>query len=134
MAKIRNFIYCLNVDVVDGRTDIAGVFNVMTPEYIPGLFSFSVSFALVDISEGNHEISFIFRNPNSEEVAKIEKAVITYEKDDESNLPDEQMGMNIAAGMQNVNFTMNGIYSMEIIVDNASAGIFDIYVKGKNCQ
>ena len=52
MAEVKNFIYCLNVNTVDGRTDIVGVLNAMTPEYIPGLFSFSISFTLLGISEG----------------------------------------------------------------------------------
>ena len=40
MANIKNFIYCLNVNSVDGRTDVVGILNTLTPEYIPGLFYF----------------------------------------------------------------------------------------------
>ena len=38
MAEVKNFIYCLNVNTVDGRTDIVGVLNAMTPEYIQDYF------------------------------------------------------------------------------------------------
>ena len=32
MAEIKNFIYCLNINAEDGRTDLVGVLNAITPE------------------------------------------------------------------------------------------------------
>lgn len=71
MAKIKNFVYCLNINTVEGRTDIVGILNAMTPEYIPGLFSFSIGFSLLDITEGEHSLVVKFRNPDKEVIAGI---------------------------------------------------------------
>lgn len=132
MAEIRNFVYCLNINVVEGRTDIVGVLNAMTPEYIPGLFSFSISFSLLDITEGEHSLIVKFKDPDKEVIAGIDNAIVSYKKDEKSNLPDEQVGMNIAAGMQNVNFKKSGLYSTEVILDGTSIGEYYIFAKGKN--
>ena len=132
MAEIKNFIYCLNVNTVDGRTDVVGVLNAMTPEYIPGLFSFSISFVLLNISEGEHSLIVKFKNSDNEVIAGIDNAMIVYKKDENSNLPDEQMGINVAAGLQNVDFKKSGMYSTEILLDGISVGEYFIFVKGKN--
>lgn len=132
MAEIKNFVYSLNVDTVDGRTDIVGILNAMTPEYIPGLFSFSISFTLLGIAEGEHSFVVKFKNPEKEVIAGIDNAIVLYEKDRNSNLPDEQKGINIAAGLQNVNFKKSGLYSTEIILDGTSMGEYYIFAKGKN--
>ncbi|MCM1047667.1 MAG: hypothetical protein NC433_04500 [Clostridiales bacterium] len=132
MAEIKNFVYSLNVDTVDGRTDIVGILNAMTPEYIPGLFSFSISFTLLGIAEGEHSFVVKFKDPEKEVIAGIDNAIVLYEKDRNSNLPDEQKGINIAAGLQNVNFKKSGLYSTEIVLDGTSMGEYYIFAKGKN--
>lgn len=132
MVEIKNFVYCLNVNTVDGRTDIVGLLNAMTPEYIPGLFSFSVSFTLLNIEEGDHTLIVKFKDPDKVVIAEIDNAKITYIKDDTSNLPDEQTGINVAAGLQNVNFKKSGLYLTEVILDGTSIGEYYIFAKGKN--
>ena len=132
MAEIKNFVYCLNINTVEGRTDIVGLLNTITPEYIPGLFSFSISFALLNIEEKEHSLVVKFRDPDGEVIAGIDNAVVPYKKDENSNLPDEQMGINVAAGLQNVNFKKSGLYSTEVILDGASIGKYYIFSKGKN--
>lgn len=132
MAEVKNFIYCLNVNTVDGRTDIVGVLIAMTPEYIPGLFSFSISFTLLGISEGDHSLIVKFKNPDNEVIAGIDNAIVPYKKDENSNLPDEQMGINVAAGLQNVDFKKSGMYSTEILLDGTRVGEYHIFAKGKN--
>ena len=132
MVKIKNFVYCLNINTVEGRNDIVGLLNVITPEYIPGLFSFSISFALLNIAEGKHSLIVKFKDPDKEVIAEIDNAMVSYEKDANSNLPDEQMGINVAAGLQNVNFRKSGLYSTEVTLDGISIGEYYIFAKGKN--
>lgn len=131
MAEIKNFVYCLNINTEAGRTDIVGLFNAMTPEYIPGLFSFSISFAVLNITEGEHSLAIKFKNPDKEVLAGIDNT-ISYKKDENSNLPDEQRGINVAAGLQNIDFKKSGLYSTEVIIDGTSIGEYLIFVKGKN--
>ena len=125
-------MYCLNINTVEGRTDIVGLLNAMTPEYIPGLFSFSISFALLNITEGEHSLIVKFKDPDKEVIAGIDNAMVSYKKDENSNLPDAQMGINVAAGLQNVNFKKSGLYSTEVILDGTSIGEYYIFAKGKN--
>lgn len=132
MVEIKNFVYCLNVNTIEGRTDIVGLLNAMSPEYIPGLFSFSISFTLLNITEGEHSLIVKFKDPNNEVIAEIDNAIVQYNKDTNSNLPDEHMGINVAAGLQNVNFKKSGLYSTEVILDGTSIGEYNIFAKGKN--
>ena len=126
MANIKNFIYCLNVNSVDGRTDVVGILN------IPGLFSFSVCFSLLDITEGEHLLDLKFKDSDKNIIAGIDNAIITYKKDSNSNLPDEYMGVNVAAGLQNVELKKSGLYSTEVVLDGKTVGEYYIFAKGKN--
>ncbi len=132
MAEIKNFLYCLNINTFEGRTDIIGLLNAMAPEYIPGLFSFSINFTLSNITEGEHSLIVKFKDPDKEVIAGIDNAIVSYKKDENSNLPDEQMGINVAAGLQNVNFKKSGLYSTEVMLDGTSIGEYYIFAKGKN--
>lgn len=132
MAEIKNFLYCLNINTLEGRTDIMGLLIAMTPEYIPGLFSFSINFTLYNITEGEHALIVKFKDPDNKVIAGIENAIVSYKKDENSNLPDEHMGINVAAGLQNVNFIKSGLYSTEVILDGISIGEYYIFAKGKN--
>ena len=132
MAEIKNFLYCLNINTFEGRTDIIGLLNAMAPEDIPGLFSFSINFTLSNITEGEHSLIVKFKDPDKEVIAGIDNAIVSYKKDENSNLPDEQMGINVAAGLQNVNFKKSGLYSTEVMLDGTSIGEYYIFAKGKN--
>lgn len=132
MTRIKNFLYCLNINTREGKTDILGLLSTIVPEYIPGLFSFSINFTLLGLQEGEHLITVKFKNPDKEVISMIENAPIQYKKDKESNVPDEYMGINLAAGLQNVNFTKSGLYMTQILLDDKNMGEFEIFVKGKN--
>lgn len=132
MAIIKNFVYCLSINTEKGRTDLAGVLNAMTPEYIPGLFSFSISFALLGIEEGEHILDLKFKDPDNNVISGIDGTVVRYERDENSNLPDSQLGINVAAGMQNVDFKKSGMYSTEVILDGISIGEYPVFAKGQN--
>lgn len=133
MTKLKNFLYCLNVDTTtEERTDIIGLMTAITPEYIPGLFSFSISFTLLNLTEGEHRITIRFINPENETIALIDNVKVDYKKDVNSNLPEEHMGINVAAGLQNVDFKNSGLYFTQVLLDGNNIGEFEIYAKGKN--
>ncbi len=106
--------------------------TAMSPEYIPGLFSFSVNFTLLDLTEGEHRITINFKNPEKETITTIDNVKLEYKKDENSNLPDEHMGVNVAAGLQNVDFKQSGNYSTQVILDGKDMGEFEVFAKGKN--
>ena len=50
MAKVSDVIFCLRAVNIDGEGTCAqGILTTLTPEYIPGLFSFAVVITLLDI-------------------------------------------------------------------------------------
>lgn len=132
MPTIKNFVFCLNANNVEGNRDALGIFSVMTPEYIPGLFSFTVYFTILDLSEGEHDLTLKFKDSNGDIIASVDNAPIQYVKDTTSNLPDKYLGVNVAVNLQNVDIKHSGLYEMEVIFDKECQGTFDMYVKGKN--
>ena len=40
MAEIKNFLYCLNINTFEGRTDIIGLLNAMAPRIYSRTFFF----------------------------------------------------------------------------------------------
>lgn len=130
--KLKNFIYCLSVNTAENRTDIQGILNTITPTYVPGLFSFSISFSVLDICEGEHCFCVKFKDPSGNVAAEIDNVMIPYRKDEKSNLPEKYSGINIAAGLQNVEFKKSGVYTTEVTVDGIDMGNFPIFVKGQN--
>ena len=131
MAKIRNFIYCLNVDITeDGRTDIRGFLDSMMPEYIPGLFSFSIHFSIVDISDGHHEVGVSFKNEDGTINTDVGNISIDYKKDEKINMPREEVGVNLTVALQNIEFKKSGKYYTQVTVDGEDGGCYPIYVRG----
>lgn len=131
MARISNFIYCLNSVTNENEANVLGVLSAITPEYIPGAFSFSVFCSILDLSDGPHTIKMQFKNPDEEVLVNIE-GMIPYEKQSDSNLPQEYVGINISSILQNVIFKKSGLYKTVVIVDDIECGTYKIFVKGKN--
>lgn len=131
MPRISNFIYCLNAITSDIETNAIGVLSAITPEYVPGAFSFSILCSIMDLEEGNHNISMKFMSPEENVLVDID-AIVPYEKNDAVNLPKEQVGLNISTNLQNVVFEKAGMYKTKVSIDGILYGTYEIYVKGKN--
>lgn len=58
MTQVKNFIYCLNSNTNEVEANAIGVLSAITPEYIPGTFSFSILCSIVDLEDGNHNITY----------------------------------------------------------------------------
>jgi len=132
MPSISNFVFCLSSNNTNGTNNINGVLCAITPEYVPGLYSFGVNFAILDLAEGVHNLYLRFKDSDGNNVASIEDAVVNYSKDPSSNLPDKYLGVNVAVNFQNVDIKHSGMYYMDVILDGSSLKTFEIFVKGKN--
>lgn len=132
MPEIKNFAFCLNTEYINGKNNIFGIFSAMTPEYIPGLFSFSVFFTILNLKTGEHQLTLLFKDSNNIITASFDNATLSYEKEETVNLPDQYMGINVAVNFQNVDIKHSGLYRMEVLLDDQQQGAFSIYVKGKN--
>ena len=131
MARVSNFIYCLNTITSENEANVFGVLSAITPEYVPGTFSFSVFCSILDLNVGNHIVKMQFINPDEEVLLDIE-GTIPYEEQCNSNLPQEQMGINIGSSWQNVVLKKSGVYKTVVTIDGIECGTYEIFVKGKN--
>lgn len=132
MTSIKNFLFCLNTNNSNGTNNVNGILCAITPEYVPGLYSFGVNFSILGLAEGAHSICLKFKDSEGSCVASIGDTTLNYTKDANSNLPNEYVGVNVAVNLQNVDFKHSGIYSMDVILDGTTSGTYEIYVKGKN--
>lgn len=132
MAKISDIIFCLNAQNLEGvGVSANNILTSINPEYIPGLFSFSVVVTLLDIDASkSHKFSVSFIDPTGESVIELNGEVPIFE--DNSNLPLEYKGLNLAMDWNNVNFKCSGMYSIKVEIDSVLAGEKNIFVKGKN--
>ena len=132
MARISDVIFCLNAsNTENGGVSANTILNVITPEYIPGLFTFSVIILILDIDPGIEQRLLIeFISPNGEEVIRIEDVIPVLPHD--SNLPCEYKGINIAMDWNNVNLKVSGQYLIKISVNGELLKEKSIFVKGKN--
>ncbi len=131
MARISNFIYCLNSVASDTETNVYGILNAITPDYVPGSFSFSVFCSILGMENGNHNIKMRFSAPDGEILVDID-GIVPYERQMDNNLPPEQIGLNISTVWQNVTFKQSGVYKTTVTVDDIELGEYEIFVKGKN--
>lgn len=132
MAKVSDIIFCLRATNTEGTGASAStILTALTPEYIPGLFTFSVIITVLDITPGEgHTITIDFLDPSKENVVHIESDVPQIE--DDSNLPQEYKGLNMAMDWNNVNLKMSGLYNIRVSFDGAVIQEKSIFVKGKN--
>mgnify|MGYP004470287633 FL=1 len=131
MPKVSNFIYCMNSNTSDTEANALGVISAITPDFVPGAFSFSILCSILDLEEKEYGISIQFINPKGEVLVDV-NGTVQYKENVKTNLPKEYKGINISSNWQNVLFKESGIYKTIVKIDDIDCGTFEIYVKGKN--
>ena len=140
MVRLANFIYCINAertatdDGNGGNINAMGIMAAITPEFVPGTFSFSIIFSVlgVDTTE-NNTVQVIFKK-DSEENSLVDTGIITVPPISDQNLtgiPDEYKGMNMSMDLRNVIFESEGVYTTKVIFNGIELENKPIYVKGK---
>lgn len=141
MAKLASFIYCANTEKISNpekkeeSINAIGVFATLTPEYVPGMFSFSVIFSILDIdaSVENH-IRIVFakvgEDKNLLDTGVIPIAPLTGKE--EIILPPEYRGMIMSMDFRNVIFEEDGLYGAKVFFNDELLDDNYIYVQGKN--
>lgn len=132
MTRVSDIIICMKATNVEGEGVTAmNVLSAITPEYVPGLFTFSVVAIILDLDlKVGHQLSVDFKDPEGEITVHVDGELPPTES--QSNLPSEHLGMNIAMDWNNVNFKRSGIYTLSITIDGVLLGEKNIFVKGKN--
>lgn len=140
MAKLTNFIYCINAERVpanDGSGDsinAMGVMSALTPEFVPGTFSFSIIFSVLDVDvSGNNTIQIVF-SKDGDNNNLVNSGMITIPpmpNVDEVGLPNEYKGLNMSMDFRNVIFETEGLYNTSVLFNGKLLATNPIYVKGK---
>lgn len=135
MTKVSDIIFCLNSTNVPGQGVSAHtILTTITPEYIPGLFSFSLIITLLGLDIlREHALKLSF-SIDDEQVASLESVIPVMPTDgdaDNSNLPKEYQGINISIDWDNVNFKKSGEYVLCVIIDGETVGEKKIFAKGR---
>lgn len=135
MARISNIIYCMNTmnQQNDGNLNANSIISAITPDYVPGAFSFSVIVIILDIETTAHKLDLQFIAPNGEVVVDMPDVPIPPNMEP-GNLPKEYNGVNISMDWQNIVFKQSGLYNLKIFFDGEDLGLHPILVKGKNEQ
>lgn len=140
MARLENFIYCLNAvrEVEDGQPgsniNALGVLASITPEYMPGTFSFSIIFTVlnIDITKADNTVQVKFYR-ECDGKTLIDSGILQMPsmEDEGIGLPKEYKGLNMSMDCRNVVFDSEGIYATQIYFNGELIGEKKIYVKGK---
>ena len=132
MARASEILFCMKANNVEGEGVTAtNILSAVTPEYIPGLFTFSVIVIVLDLDFAKeHDFSVEFKDPEGNAVVHVEGTLPAQKI--ESNLPKEHLGINIGMDWNNVDFKRGGLYQIEVSMDSEQIGKKEIYVKGKN--
>lgn len=135
MASVSTFMYCEGAQIIpqangENKMHIQGPMHIFTPPYVPGLFSFSVVFGLLDIDLEN-ERSFRLTFGPTEGPPLIDTDWITIPKNNDpikNSLPPEMRGFMMNLDFRNVNFTQPGLYRSEVFFNGKKLGEYPIMV------
>ncbi len=138
MAKVATFLYCLgteNQQKPGAPITAIGILPVLTPEFIPSAFSFSIVLGIVGLTDDrDHILDIYFKDNNHKPVVEAKNIKIPVEamKNGDLELPDEAKGLMLSMELKNAILREEGMYSTEIHFDGDCLGEYEIYVKAKN--
>jgi hypothetical protein len=133
MPKISTFMYCEEAIGNGQKMQISGPLQIITPLFVPGMFSFAVVFGIldVDLSTCSYSLQVKFLSPQKDEIL-IDSGVLQLDKQQQSEnkLPPEMRGVMFNFDFRNVPFRQEGIYKTVILLNGEEIGEFPIQVKG----
>ena len=139
MATLANFLYCLNAERHQNpqgqgeSINAMGVLTVFTPEFVPGAFSFSILFSVLDIdANANGQIRIVFKDDKGNELINTGDITIPPVPTDVGvQLPSKYVGYNLSMDFRNVVFESEGEYATDVYFNGVLLGTNPIYVKGR---
>ena len=123
LAKLVSFMMFAtthNIQNANGGLvqQLSGPTVVLRPKYIPSEFSFAIAIGIngVDLHNDN-TTQIIFRSPSNAIILDTGKAKILA-SDTDSNLPPEFQGFVMTMPLQNITFDTEGVYSLEVFMND----------------
>lgn len=140
MIILNNFVYCLGTKTELPKagdnpiTSIIGLVNSLNPDFVPGNFSFSIVFSILNLDKDKeYKVEIAFVDEDENELLRTESAVLDGNTAEKNiyNVPNEYFGYNIAVELRNVILEKDGLYKTIIYIDGEKYGTYPVYVKGK---
>lgn len=131
--RVSDIIFCLKAtNSKETGVNADRIVNVLNPDYIPGLFTFSIIVMVLgyDVTQ-THLLSLKLSSPSDEQVVVLETTVPSMDGEP-SNLPKEYQGITFAIDCNNTNLKSSGLYKLIVSIDGSILGEKEIFVKGKN--
>lgn len=139
MAKLTSFVYCVNaerVPALEGKGEginAIGVVSALMPEFVPGTFSFSIIFSILDVdTTKENKIRIVFKDNKGRYMVDTGDLGLPANSDEGVlKLPAEYRGLNLSMDFRNVVFEENGEYCTEIYFNDSFLSSNPIYVQGR---
>lgn len=131
--RVSDIIFCLKAtNSAETGVNADRIVNVLNPDYIPGLFTFSIIVMILDYDvTQTHSLLLELSSPSNEQVVKLD-TIIPSIAGEPSNLPKEYQGVTFAIDCNNTNLKSSGLYKLTVTIDGLTVGEKEIFVKGKN--
>jgi hypothetical protein len=136
MAKVSTFLYCEGVqnDVTPTgpKMHIIGPMQILTPMFIPSMFSFSVVIGIIDTNmKMPHKFRLLLKGPDEQIIIDTGESIIPINNAKViPNLPEDMQGFMGSIDFRNVAIRQEGTYEIEVFFDDESMGKFPIKAKG----
>lgn len=133
MPKVSFFVYCSNIERNGDFINIQNPISAITPDFIPGMFSFAVAFSVlgVDVTSGNNVIRLIIKDENNKLITDTNDIQIAKLPPDETPTPPEYKGYNFNMDFRNIAFYHDGLYTTQVFFNKELIYNNEIYVCGK---
>ena len=135
MAEISTFLYCENAQPLpNGGMTINGPMKIITPKYIPGVFSFTIFFGIIgiDLSDPHTlQIKFMKKGENKA-LVDTDKLNLQNQEIKANILPLDMRGFMANLDFRNVELETEGEYVTKVILDGELKGEFPIKAKAVN--
>lgn len=137
--KLEYCLYSLGTEnAPEERVNITGLLASLTPAYIPGGFSFSITCLIKGIEQNvPHTFNMVIKSPDEDTVFEIMNAVIPAIPEKakaNDNLPLETRGIFLNINMQNVVFHRSGYHKVQLTIDDVKLDENLVYVKEQNTK
>lgn len=141
MPRISTFMYSERVETNNqGQMNIANPLLALNPMYIPGMFSFCITFGVIGFDQQmDHSLRILFLSPIEGEDPIIDTKSLPISPGNfprkEIGLPPEQKGTVFNLDFRNVVFKNEGLYKTQVYFDGDLLGEYPIYARaGENNQ
>jgi hypothetical protein len=112
------------------RTIIQGPLLGLSPNYIPGLFSFVVTVGIIGVDvDVDHTLKYIFKDSNGKNVIPETELALPNATGNSKNLQPEMRGVTVSIDIRNADLQVEGQYISEFYLDGTSLGSFLVQVR-----